>query len=174
MSQFWAGYVHRFVLYAPRLAVAIGLLALFLLAAKLAEIVIRRLDSHAPGNHELLALLGRTAKIALVVFGVITACGTAGINVQALVAGLGLTGFALGFAFRDVLSNLLAGVLILLYRPFHHGDQISVSGLEGKVMTIDLRYTTLAAEGKEILIPNSNLFTNPIVVNRPPPASPGV
>ena len=55
--------------------------------------------------------------------------GTLGINVSALVAGLGLTGFALGFAFRDALSNVLAGVMILLYHPFHRGDCANITGL---------------------------------------------
>ena len=97
--------------------------------------------------------------------------GTAGIDVSALVAGLGLTGFALGFAFRDVLSNVLAGVLILMYRPFRRGDRIAVSGLEGTVTGIDLRYTILENDGKTILIPNSNLFTNPIVVTPVAPSA---
>ena len=92
---------------------------------------------------------------------------------SALVAGLGLTGFALGFAFRDILSNVLAGVLLLIYRPFGYGDHISVTGLDGTVTHIDMRYTVLHDEGKTVLIPNSNLFTNPIVVSRPggPPAA---
>jgi len=118
----------------------------------------------------LLDLLGRIAGISLVVFGTITALGTLGIDVSALVAGLGLTGFALGFAFRDVLSNVLAGVLILLYRPFHRGDKIRVTGFEGSVTNIDLRYTTIAAADRIILIPNSNLFTNPIEVWREKPS----
>ena len=75
-----------------------------------------------------------------------------------------MTGFALGFAFRDVLSNVLAGVLILLYRPFRRGDKIRVTGFEGSVTNIDLRYTTIDAADRIILIPNSNLFTNPIEV----------
>ena len=85
-----------------------------------------------------------------------------GINVSALVAGLGLTGFALGFALKDILSNLIAGVLILLYRPFRVNDYIMVTGLEGAVTEIDLRYTTLQKEGQKFLIPNSVLFTNSI------------
>ena len=90
-----------------------------------------------------------------------------------LVAGLGLTGFALGFAFRDVLSNLLPGILLLLFRPFGIGDHISVSGLEGEVNNIELRYTILKQPGKIVLIPNSNLFTNPILVNsKPRPLNP--
>jgi small-conductance mechanosensitive channel len=96
--------------------------------------------------------------------GVITALGTAGVNVSALVAGLGLTGFALGFALRDALSNLLAGILILIYRPFKRHDRISVAGFEGIVIETDLRYTTLQGEDKRILIPNATLFTHSIVL----------
>jgi len=110
----------------------------------------------------VLRLAARTASIAIMVFGVVTGLGTMGINVSALVAGLGLTGFALGFALKDVLSNFIAGVLILLYRPFHLYDHITVSGLEGTVTEIDLRYTTLQKEGQRYLIPNSILFTNSI------------
>jgi small conductance mechanosensitive channel len=88
------------------------------------------------------------------------------VNVSALIAGLGLTGFALGFALKDAVSNLLAGLLILIYKPFRMGDHISVTGLEGEVVNIDLRYTTLQAGQKTFLIPNSNLFTNPIILVR--------
>src|SRR5690348_8593779 len=125
-----------------------------------------------PHNAALLELLGRMTKITILIFGVATALGTIGVNVAALVAGLGLTGFALGFAFRDVLSNLLAGILLLLFRPFGIDDQISVSGLEGRVVNIDLRYTVLQQPDKTVLIPNSNLFTNPILVNTKGPQPP--
>jgi len=136
----------------------------FWIASKVVHAVIARLHHRLEGSADLLDLLGRIAGLALVVFGAITALGTLGIDVSALVAGLGLTGFALGFAFRDVLSNLLAGVLILLYRPFRRGDRIRVTGFEGSVTNIDLRYTELDAGDRMILIPNSNLFTNPIEV----------
>jgi small-conductance mechanosensitive channel len=79
-----------------------------------------------------------------------------------------LTGFALGFALKDVLSNFIAGVLILLYRPFHLYDHITVAGLEGTVTEIDLRYTTLQKEGQKYLVPNSILFTNSIGIIESP------
>ena len=124
-----------------------------------------RLSQQADYNTAfILRLAGRTTSIALIVFGAITALGTMGINVSALVAGLGLTGFALGFALKDILSNLIAGVLILLYRPFRVNDYIMVAGNEGIVTEIDLRYTTLEKEGQIFLIPNSVLFTNSIGV----------
>jgi small-conductance mechanosensitive channel len=143
---------------------AAGIYLAFWIAARIVHAIIRRVHAHAADSADLLDLLGRIAKLALNVFGVVTALGTAGVNVSALVAGLGLTGFARGFAFRDVLSNLLAGVLILLYRPFARGSRISVTGLEGIVTEIDLRYTKLECNGDLVLIPNANLFTNPIRV----------
>jgi small conductance mechanosensitive channel len=147
-----------------RVLTGIGIYLVFWIAAKVAEALVCRIRHRMPHNAGLIQLLGRTTKIAILVFGAATALGTTGVNVSALVAGLGLTGFALGFAFRDILSNLLAGILLLMFRPFGIDDQISVSGLEGQVANIDLRYTVLKQPGKVVLIPNSNLFTNPILV----------
>jgi small conductance mechanosensitive channel len=157
-------------IFAEHVLASVAILVLFYIAAKVVELLISRVGRRMPHNAGLLQLLGRTTKIAIVVVGVATALGTVGVNVSALVAGLGLTGFALGFAFHDVLSNLLAGILLLLFRPFDIGDQISVTGLDGEVMNIDLRYTVLKQPGKTVLIPNSNLFTNPIILTRKPPS----
>jgi small conductance mechanosensitive channel len=151
---------------AERLVAGLLIMAGFWIAAKLTEYLTCRFRHRMPHSEGLLVLLGRTAKITVIMLGVATALGTMGVNVAALVAGLGLTGFALGFAFRDVLSNLLAGILLLLFRPFGVGDRISITGLEGEVMNIDLRYTVLKQPDKTVLIPNSYLFTNPILVEQ--------
>lgn len=158
-------------LYVIRAVTSVLIFAGFWLAAAISYRVIARIECNFPSRREVLELVARTVKITLWIFGILTALGTAGINVSALIAGLGLSGFALGFALRDVLSNVLAGFLILFYRPFISGDLVNVTGLEGKVVAIDLRYTSLDAGDKLILIPNSNLFTNPIVVQRKPPTS---
>ena len=65
---------------------------------------------------------------------------------------------------KDILSNLMSGVLILLYRPFSLNDHITVTGLGGVVTEIDLRYTRLEKEGQVFLIPNSLLITNTISI----------
>ena len=75
-------------------------------------------------NPALIRLLGKAIKNILLLIGVISALGTIGIDISAMVAGLGLTGFALGFALKDILSNLISGVLILLYEPFKLNDSI--------------------------------------------------
>ncbi len=158
--------VVSFTTEASRLALrAVGALLLligFWLAGVMVQRVMARLERAEHARPDVIALLGQIAKGTLIVLGVVTALGTMGVNVTALVAGLGLTGFALGFAFRDVLSNLLAGLLLLVYRPFARHDLISVTGYEGTVAGVDLRYTTLQHEDGKVLIPNSILFTNPI------------
>ena len=140
------------------------ILVAFFILAKIVKRTIISAAERLKLDSNLTSLLARTSNITLMIFGFITALGTLGINVSALVAGLGLTGFALGYAMKDTISNLLSGVLILLYRPFETGDRIKVSGYEGIVISIDLRYTELDSEGNKVLIPNSKLFTDPITV----------
>ena len=151
-------------LWVPRLAGAIVIIIAFFILAKSIKRIITSTAERLKFDESLTSLFVRTSSMTLIIFGFVTALGTLGINVSALVAGLGLTGFALGFAMKDMIANLLAGVLILLYQPFEKGDSIKVSGYEGIVISIDLRYTELDSGGNKILIPNSKLFTDPITV----------
>ena len=151
-------------LWAPKVAGAVAVFVIFLILAKITKRIVTRAAERLQLDTYLTSLLIRTSRVTLITFGVITAFGTLGVNVSALVAGLGLTGFALGFALKDTISNLISGVLILLYRPFEIGSRIKIAGYEGVVVTIDLRYTKLDSEGGKILIPNSKLFTDPITV----------
>ncbi len=153
-------------LFGPKVVISVVVLLIFWILATVANRAIIKISKQLELNVNLASLLARTAKITLIIFGFVTALGTLGVNVSALVAGLGLIGFALGFALKDTISNLLAGVLILVYRPFGIGNHIKISGYEGTVVSIDLRYTELEGEGKKILIPNSKLFTEPITVFR--------
>ena len=151
-------------LWAPRIGGVIVIILVFYVFSIILKRSISKISSRLKLDTHLATLLIRTSGITLIVFGFITVLGTLGINVSALVAGLGLTGFALGFALKDTISNLLSGILILLYKPFEIGDHIKISGYEGVVVAIDLRYTELSKDGTRILIPNSKLFTDPITV----------
>ncbi len=151
-------------LWVPRV---IGVTVIFIVFFILIKIIKRIITSAAERlkfDRDLTALLVRASNVTLTIIGFVTAFGTLGINVSALVAGLGLTGFAIGFALKDAISNLLSGVLILLYRPFKIGNRIKISGYEGIVVSIDLRYTQIDSEGSKVLIPNSKLFTDPVTV----------
>lgn len=156
------------MLYVAPAAGATLTFAAFWIAGSMGKRAMLRLSRDAVASkQDVLRILAQGLKVALILVGAVSGLGTLGVNVGAMVAGLGLTGFALGFALKDVLSNVLSGMLILFYRPFARGDSIAVSGFEGRVASIDLRYTTLEGEKGRILIPNSVLFTNSIVVRRP-------
>lgn len=126
---------------------------------------LRRLSATMDSSKQYVVLfLGQAGKFTCILLGIVTALGTLGVNVSAIVASLGLTGFALGFALKDALSNLLAGIMTLFYQPFNIGDRILVSGMEGRVTAINLRYTQLVSADRRILIPNASLFNNVVVI----------
>jgi small-conductance mechanosensitive channel len=110
--------------------------------------------------------MGRVARTTLLIVGAISGVATMGVDVTALVAGLGLTGFALVFALKDVVSNVVAGVLILIYRPVVAGEHVKVKTFEGLILSTDLRYTVLQAGEQVIYVPNSIMFTDAITVDR--------
>ena len=154
--------------WAPSFAVAVTIFVLSWIFARLAHGGIHRIAHRTHMHASLTFLLARMARVGLLLLGAITAAGTLGVNITGIVAGLGLTGFALGFALKDSISNLLAGVMILIYRPFEPGDRIECAGFIGNVVHVDLRYTELDAEHERVLIPNSKLLTDPIRVSKNP------
>lgn len=138
----------------------------FFIAAVMSRKLLRRLSARVEvDKRPLIELAGETLRYVLMVVGLITGLGTMGIDVSALIAALGLTGFALGFALRDAVSNLVAGVLILLYRPFGYRDKITVAGNSGTVIGTNFRYTVLEADdGTIVHVPNSTMFSNSVTV----------
>ena len=77
----------------------------------------------------------------------------------------------LGFAFRDILENLLAGILLLFRAPFLTGDEVDIDGTRGTVREVNLRETLLRTyDGRRVLIPNATVYKNAIVVQTAYPA----
>ena len=102
------------------------------------------------------------SKICWIVL-LVTILGRLGIDIGPIIAGLGVTGFILGFAFQESLGNLASGLMIAINEPFKLGDYVIVAGLEGTVMKIDMMATTLAtADNKKIVIPNKSAWGSPI------------
>ena len=150
-------WVDQIVAFVPQIGLALLIFVAFWLGAKLLRRAVRlALASLGADRLEVIKLLANAAHASLVMFGLITA----------LVASLGLAGFGLSFALRDAISNVLAGVIILMYRPFRIGDHISTGGHEGTVVSIDLRYTTIDSDDNRYLIPNSNLLSRPVILPR--------
>jgi small conductance mechanosensitive channel len=151
--------------FLPQFLSGILVFLLFYAASILSNKIFERAaKNQVDSRHTAVIFLKKTVRIVILAVGIITMLGTWGINVSAIVAGLGLTGFALGFALHDALSSVLAGVLLLIYRPFSINDTISVCGIRGKVSSIDMRYTTVDSEGQKHLIPNSKLLSEMVTV----------
>ena len=103
-----------------------------------------------------------TSKICWVVL-LVVVLEKLGVNVAPIIAGLGVTGFILGFAFQESLGNLASGLMIAINEPFKIGDYVIVAGLEGKVLKVDMMATVLAtADNKKIVIPNKSAWGSPI------------
>ncbi|MGE5027009.1 MAG: mechanosensitive ion channel family protein, partial [Betaproteobacteria bacterium] len=113
-----------------------------------------------PGVTTLLVNLTRWAIIATGLFfsiGLFT-------NVSSLLTTLGLVGFAISFAFQDVLKNLVAGIIILIQHPFNVGESVSLGGYDGTVVAISSRMTEIECfDGRFVMVPNSNSISNPII-----------
>ena len=152
--------------YTKQIGLALLILIIAYITAKVLKGVVQRFTRARRLPVDITNLLLQTSEVGIFLFGAVSALGTLGIDMGAMIAGLGLVGFALGFALKDLLSNFLSGLLILLYNPFTRGDRISVTGSEGIVIEINMRYTVLQAEDKKILIPNSSIFTNIVTVDR--------
>ncbi|MDQ2893313.1 MAG: mechanosensitive ion channel [Pseudomonadota bacterium] len=88
------------------------------------------------------------------------------IKPSTVISSLGIGSVAIGFAFKDILQNLLAGILLLVNRPYRRGDQIAVKDFEGTVEHIESRATLIKTyDGRRVIIPNSDVYTSPVVVN---------
>lgn len=152
----------------PNIVLAIAVFTIFWFAAKFTRRFVRRLTRHRRNARNLGLVLGRLTQSLIVAVGLFVSLSIVipSLKPGDLVQLLGVGGVAIGFAFRDILQNFLAGILILLTEPFEIDDQIVFKGFEGTVEHIETRATTVRTyDGRRIVIPNAELFTNSVTVN---------
>lgn len=151
----------------PSLAVGAVVLVITLLLARGVKSIVQR--TAIPRKHRNLALvLGRLSQWAVILLGLLVSVTIAfpSFTPANLISALGITGIAIGFAFRDIFENFLAGILILITEPFRINDQIVFGGYEGTVEEIETRATKIRTyDGRLVVIPNSALFKNAVLVN---------
>ncbi len=145
-------------------------LVLLLLAWSMGGLVARSVRGVARhrGRPDLGNVLGSLAKGMFFILAVLIAAAVVFPSVRPgdILATLGIGSVAIGFAFKDILQNLLAGLLLLIRRPFRRGDQIVVKDYEGTVDHIESRATMITTyDGRRVIIPNADIYTSPVVVN---------
>ncbi|MBD2628277.1 mechanosensitive ion channel family protein [Trichormus variabilis] len=160
--------INGFIALLPNIVLALIVFIFFLFIASRIKALVKRLTRHRRYARNLGLVLGRLAQGVTILIGLFIALSIVIPTFRAgdLVQLLGISGVAIGFAFRDILQNFLAGILILLTEPFQIDDQIVFKGFEGTVENIETRATTIRTyDGRRIVIPNSELFTNSVTVN---------
>ena len=119
--------------------------------------------SHAKNVVGLLATLAYVAALAAGTFVALTVVKADGV-VTTLLAGAGVVGLALGFAFQDIASNFIAGILMAIRTPFVIGQIVETNGYMGTIHDINLRSTIIETfEGQRVILPNAKVFQEPIV-----------
>lgn len=161
------GYGLEFLEKLPLLAVALIVWMLFWFISKLTRKAAQTLAGRLTGDKSLQSLFGTLAHVLTNLVGLFAAATVVfpGLKVGDLVGVLGLTSVAIGFAFKNIFENFLAGIIILTQRPFRIGDQIATDSGEGKVESINVRSTIIRTfDNQRVIIPNSELFTKAVVV----------
>ncbi|WP_375568254.1 mechanosensitive ion channel domain-containing protein [Seohaeicola saemankumensis] len=112
----------------------------------------------------LFSFLGNILRYVILAFTALFVLNTFGIQTTSIVAVIGAAGLAIGLALQGTLSNVAAGVMIILFRPFKNGDFVEVAGQSGTVQEISLNFTELSSVGNvQVIIPNSQVWGNVIV-----------
>jgi small conductance mechanosensitive channel len=161
-----AGAWQTFVDALPRVGIALVALTVFVVLGRaLRPFVRRRLVRRRTPN--FARVFARLTSSAMTVAGVLLALTIVFPSVRPVdvLTGAGVLTIAAGFAFQDILQNMLAGILLLFRQPFRGGDQIKVGDVTGTVEEINIRETVITTfDGRRILVPNAKVYTDVIHV----------
>ena len=152
----------------PSVVLGVAVILVFYIIARIVNSSVTRLTRRSGKSRYAGNIMGTLSQWTIVVIGLLAGFSVVFPSLSAadLVGLLGIGGIALGFAFRDIAQNFLAGILLLLTQPFRLGDQIVVNEFEGTVEDIQTRATVIKTyDGRHVVIPNSNLFTDSVIVN---------
>lgn len=150
----------------PNFVAAVLIVLFFSFAARLGARLVRRAGNRARVESELVGLMASTARVGILAAGLFVALGVLQLDktVSSLLAGVGVLGLALGFAFQDIAANFMAGVIMALRSPFTEGDLIETGDYQGTVQRVTLRSTVVRNfTGQDVIIPNKDVLQNPIV-----------
>ncbi len=160
-------FITGFIDLLPEIAVSTAFLFLTYGLVKGQKYFVPRALNKIGMKSVLVELITTVTSGLLWMIGIIVACGIIfpSITPGKILTALGLGSIAIGFAFKDIFENFMAGVLIILREPFHIGDVIEVDDVSGVVETISIRDTVIIdLDQEKIVIPNAMLFKNKVRV----------
>lgn len=157
-----------FVRLLPGIALGAVVFAAFAFGARLVGGAVARFGTRLKKHQNVGVILGRLMRWVVTLFGLLVAVTiiVPSFKASTLIETLGLASVAIGFAFRDILQNFLAGIIILWTEPFRVDDQIIYGEFEGTVEEIQTRATYIRTyDGRRVILPNSELLTHAVTVN---------
>lgn len=160
------GWLEIAIEMLPNFVVAVIVLLVFYIAAKYIKRFLKRFFQRFYGKSSIINLFSNTIFISVLTTGLFVSLSILNLDkaVTSLLAGVGIVGLALGFAFQEIASNFISGVILSINKPFTIGDIIAINDIVGTVEFISLRTTNVRTfQGQKVLIPNKIMFQNPII-----------
>ena len=157
----------HFLSNLPKIIIALFILLITWVVYRLIDKFLNTFFRRVRLRDSLSELFRKLSYIVIWIVGIMVACVVVfpDFTPAKLLTVVGLGSIAIGFAFKDIFENFLAGILILLREPFQLGDFIDCEGMEGFVEDINIRDTHIRrVDGQRIVIPNAMLFKSPVHV----------
>jgi len=149
--------------FLPRLISALIVFAAGIVLSRLIDRWMGRWAAKRLPQIELQQLITRIARWSVLILFTIAALGQVNFDVTTFLAGLGVAGLTIGFALQDLARNFIAGIIVMVRRPFGIGDSVKIGEHTGQVLAVSTRDTTIATwDGPRVIIPNLQVLEGPI------------
>lgn len=165
VTESFITFYNNFIDQLPGIGVGVLIVVLGSLIAKWVGQFARRRISARTHDPLMSKFLGQAIKYVLIIFAIMIALKSAGLGgiATAILTAAGASALVLGFAFKDIGENFIAGVILAFNRPFDVDDTVEIGENFGKVKNLEFRYTKLKTfDGKDVYIPNSDVLTKPV------------
>lgn len=150
--------------YAVNIVAAIAIVIVGMIVARIVSNTVNRLMLARKIDATVADFLSAMLRYAIVAFTLIAALGRIGVQTASVIAVLGAAGLAVGLALQGSLSNLAAGVLLVMFRPFRAGEYVDLGGVAGTVLSVQIFSTTMrTVDGKIVVIPNGKIIAGNII-----------
>ena len=166
MIEILESYWQTFLFLLPKIAIAVIVFLIVLIVASKISQLVRRAASLRMDDTLIVNFLGRITRWSLIVSGLILCMFLLGLGGIAggLIAGAGVSAIIIGFAFKDIGENFLAGIILAFSRPYDIGDKVETGSTYGIVRALDLRNTHIKTfDGKDVYVPNAMVLKNPLI-----------
>lgn len=166
LSDKFIEWFELFVRSVPNILISLIVIVIFVMVAKAFKKSVKKIISKVQVNKSVSNLIEICSFYAVMAVGLFASLEILGLEkaVTSILAGAGVLGLALGFAFQEIATNFVSGIFIAFSEPYQIGDVVEIESYAGEVKEINIRTTTITTfDGLEVLIPNKDMFTKSFI-----------